>query len=107
MGTTKPNIFAKENEKFAKISHAIGNHWRIEIINQLIDKGFSTKEELTNHLKLTQNSVYHHLEKLLQANLIRKVQCKNTYQLYLNKKTMNEFNEFIKSKSGFKDDNAA
>lgn len=107
MGAKKPNIFNNENERFAKISDAMGNHWRLEILHQIEINGCNTSETLVKHLMLKQSTIHHHIKKLFDAELITREFNSRGYLLYLNTKTFEEYQSFIAKKTSFKDDNAA
>ena len=71
MGTTKSDLFTKEQNEMAAIAKAIAHPARIAILQRLITTKACICGDLTEELGLAQATVSQHLKELKTAGLIQ------------------------------------
>jgi len=71
MGTTKSDIFTKEQNEIASIAKAIGHPARIAILQYLLQKNACVCGDIVGEIGLAQATVSQHLKELKQAGLVK------------------------------------
>lgn len=71
MGTTKSEIFTKDQNEIALIAKAIGHPARIAILQYLLEKNACVCGDIVDEIGLAQATVSQHLKELKQAGLIK------------------------------------
>jgi len=71
MGTTKSDIFTKDQNEIALIAKAIGHPARIAILQYLLEKNACVCGDIVDEIGLAQATVSQHLKELKQAGLIK------------------------------------
>ena len=71
MGTTKSDIFTKDQNEIALIAKAIGHPARIAILQYLLKKNACVCGDIVDEIGLAQATVSQHLKELKQAGLIK------------------------------------
>lgn len=71
MGTTKSDIFTKDQNEIASIAKAIGHPARIAILQYLLKKNACVCGDIVDEIGLAQATVSQHLKELKQAGLIK------------------------------------
>lgn len=95
MGATKTELFTSENLKIALLSRAFAHPARVRIIELLRENTFCRNIDLAKSLKLSRTTVYDHLQKLKQAELINYSFNDNFYIVRLEKNKVDVLMKFL------------
>ena len=71
MGTTKSDIFTKEQNDIANLAKAIAHPARIAILQYLINKNACVCGDIVDEIGLAQATVSQHLKELKNAGIIQ------------------------------------
>jgi Mn-dependent DtxR family transcriptional regulator len=99
MPVKKTEQFTPFENQIASIGRALSHPARIKIIELTRENGYSRNVDLIKQLKLSKSSVHNHIQKLIDADLIRLKYYPNQYLIQLTKNGLFALNNFVQEYS--------
>ena len=105
MGTTKSQIFTKQQNHLAKIAKVLGHPARIAILERITESNSCICNSLVNEIGLAQSTISQHLKELKSVGIIngtiegkKTCYCANTSKLKEIQSSINNFFNHLQSK---------
>ncbi|ASS50072.1 MAG: hypothetical protein A3D31_10905 [Candidatus Fluviicola riflensis] len=95
MGASKTSQYTQEIKDLSLIARALGHPARAQIISVLKSQPFTRNTDLTSILQLSKSTIYVHVSKLAQANLVELDFHPNCYHITLVPERLEELKELI------------
>ncbi len=95
MGASKTNQYTPEIKDLSLIARALGHPARAQIISVLKTQPFTRNTDLTTILQLSKSSIFEHITKLVQAELVELDFHPNCYHITLVPERLKELKELI------------
>ncbi|HLP56770.1 MAG TPA: winged helix-turn-helix domain-containing protein [Fluviicola sp.] len=95
MGASKTNQYSQEIKDLSLIARALGHPARAQIVSVLKSQPFTRNTDLTSILQLSKSSIFEHVTKLVQADLVKLSFEPNCYHITLIPERLEELKELI------------